>query len=220
MITIPLTIQDNFFDNPNIIKDWGLSLDYKSNPLGSWPGKRTQELYSTHSYLYRYICNKVLSLFFENVYNLEYEISLQFQLIENLKGEGWIHQDPNLFTFIIYLSNPNPKIDCGTSIWSLNSNLFSPINNLQDKENNDKQLLHHQNETLEEDAQYSIRKNFTKEISIPDKYNRLIAFSSEHFHSANFYDNKISPRLTLIGFVNNINRAQLPIVRSKQIMIF
>ncbi len=214
MVTIPLTVLDNFFDNPNSILNWGLSLEYKQDVDHKWPGKRTGNLKYVHFPFYRHVCNKVLSLFFENP--IEYNIDLKFQLIEEYQGKGWIHQDPTIFTFLIYLHKENPKIDCGTTLWNLDPNLVNPVNTKEDIHLFDSIKEHHKNKkfvTKDQSLQY---KNFKKEISIPDKFNRFIGFSSEHFHSANSFDNKTSSRLTLIGFVESLNTSKLPIVRSKQ----
>ena len=221
MTTIPITIVDNFLENPNIIRDWALTLEYKSDSDLKWPGKRTQLLHNIHPFLYNYISSKVLALFFENVYNLSFDIDLSFQLIENYTDKGWIHQDPDIFTFIIYLHESNPLIDCGTSIWSLNSNNLYPFNNYEDRNLYVKySKSHNDSKTLFSKYQEDFEKRYTKEISIPDKYNRLIAFSSEHFHSANYYDNEISSRLTLIGFVKQLGAANTPIIRSKKITMY
>ena len=216
MTTIPLTIVDNFLSNPNTVSDWALNLKYNSSPNGEWPGKRTASLDLIHPYFYKNICKKVFSLFFEKTDSLDYHVQLYFQLIDNYPGKGWIHQDPNLFTFIIYLHKSNPKIDCGTTLWKLNSNLVNPINSKKDIFIENQRLLHHKNENYSLEYQEKQYKNYTKEITIPDKYNRLIAFSSEQSHSANYFDNKLSPRLTLIGFVWDISNPNLPIIRSKQ----
>ena len=217
MNTIPTTILDNFFDNPDAVRNWALSLEYNPDSLGKWPGKRSKDLRTIHPVFSEMVCRKVLSLFFENITNLQFNINLAFQLIENYQGEGWIHQDPDIFTFIIYLHYPNPKINCGTSLWSLNSNLVSPINNVAEAENlAEKNYLHHKNKKSNKEYHNSFTNNFTNEISIPDKYNRFIAFSSELFHSANNLSPISSPRLTLIGFVSNLNTSNLPITRFKQ----
>jgi len=217
MTTIPTTILDNFFDNPNSIVNWALSLDYNSSPNGSWPGRRSQELSLIHPYFHKHVCKKVLSLFFENTDTINYKVILNFQLIENYQGKGWIHQDPDIFTFIIYLHESNPKIDCGTTLWKLNPNLISPFNSEKDISIEKLRLEHHKNKKISSEHQNFQYNNFSKEIKIPDKYNRLIAFSSENFHSANNFNNNLSPRLTLTGFVEDLSTSKLPVIRSKQV---
>ncbi len=45
MHIIPLTIVDKFFDNPDSIRKWALSLPYYTDELGRWPGARTKALH-------------------------------------------------------------------------------------------------------------------------------------------------------------------------------
>ena len=217
MITIPVTILDDFLDNPNTVRDWGLSLPFTSSPEGRWPGKRTECISQIDPYYFEYINQKILSLFFENRHN--FSCSLHFQLIEDYQGTGWIHQDKNLFTFIIYLSQEN-EINCGTSIYNLNKNTHSPIDLLNNSQISNLQNLHHLEKNLTPQQQ-KIKStyetsSFNKTLDIKDKYNRLLCFSSETFHSANNFSNNDSPRLTLIGFIRKISIENLPVTRSKQ----
>ena len=219
MTTIPVTILDDFFDNPDAVRKWALTLDYSSDSNGRWPGKRSKSLDLIHPPFYSYLCHKLLSLFFENSFSLNYEVDMAFQLIEDQPGKGWIHQDQGIFTFIIYLYKSSSQIDCGTTLWSLNSDLINPINSKQDFEISYKRLDHHLNKNSHSKSQNKHFQNYTKELSVPDKYNRLLAFSSEMFHSASNFNSDLSSRLTLVGFVKNVTNCKLPIIRSKQTLM-
>jgi len=221
MTTIPLTILDDFLDNPNTIRDWGLSLPFNPSPDNRWPGKRTECLSTIHPPLYNYINRKILSLFFENLVN--YSCSLQFQLIEDYQNTGWIHQDPDIFTYIIYLS-PENSVNCGTSLYNVKSNKFHTVNSLEeDKNMYQSKRLHYKTKSITPEIQklknQNIDLNYNKTLDIKDKYNRLLCFSSEQHHSANNFSNGVSPRLTLIGFFKEIYSSKLPILRSKQTLM-
>jgi hypothetical protein len=220
MVTIPVTILDNFLENPNSIRDWGLSLPYHSDSEHKVPGKRTNCLSQLHYPLFNYINRKVLSLFYENL--VEYECALHFQLIEEYQGEGWIHQDQNLFTFIIYLSEEN-EINCGTSLYNLKPNKFHYINSSTDYDNLLLRNHHHKikkpTTEIESIQNQDLKLNYEKNLDIKDKYNRLLCFSSEQLHKANNFSNNTSPRLTLIGFVNKISSCNPPVIRSKQTLM-
>ena len=216
MKTIPLTIVDNFFDNPDSIKKLSEKLEFFAPAAPFYPGKRTKCLSEIHPPFFNYVNKKVFRLFFEDTKDIQYRTFLHFQKIENYEGKGWIHQDDDLFTFMIYFHKPNPEINCGTSIWNLNSDLFHNINSVEEMDNSSKRKDHFKTGKVINEYQEKHQKNFTKEISIPDKYNRLIAFSAEHFHSANNLNPVENPRLALIGFVHEINRANLPILRMNQ----
>jgi hypothetical protein len=219
MKSIPLTILDNFFDNPDSIRKFSEELEFFTPDIQFFPGKRTNCLSEIHPPFFNYVNKKVFNLFFENVLDIQYVSNLYFQKIENYEGKGWIHQDPNLFTFMIYFHKPNPEINCGTSIWSLNSNLIHTINNNEEISDSDKRRDHYKTGKVPKFHQEKHHKNFTQEISIPDKYNRLIAFSAEQFHSSNNLNPLKNPRLFLIGFVERINRAHLPVLRSNQTLL-
>ena len=36
---------DNFFDDPDKIREWGLGLSKQKDPEGKWPGKRSDQLH-------------------------------------------------------------------------------------------------------------------------------------------------------------------------------
>ena len=220
MNVIPATILDGFLENPNAVRDWGLSLEFSSELNGKWPGRRTECLSTIDPSFFSYINNKVLSLFFEN--NPKFQTQLYFQLIENTLGEGWIHQDPNLFTYIIYLS-PENEIDCGTSLYELKPTLHYSLTPSFIRSNTHIPQLrndHHKTGLFPPNLQKSKNQHdttfFNKILSVKDKYNRLFAFSSENFHSANYLSNNFLPRLTLIGFVIDLSTGKTPSLRSKQ----
>ena len=217
MTTIPVTILDNFLDNPNTIRDWGLSLEFTPEPNGKWPGKRTSCLSKIHPPFFDYINQRVLSLFFED--SINYHCSLTFQLIEDYQGEGWIHQDSNTFTYIIYLS-PEDEINCGTSLYDLKPEKVHIINSPD--ENNLLSLTrqHHKTKLISPDIKniqkQNLYSNYTKILDVNDKFNRLLCFSAEKFHRANNLSNTTSPRLTLIGFIHKVATDNLPVLRSQQ----
>ena len=110
----PVTL-DNFFDNPDEIRELGLRLlksdkvitptnsdDPAKSLKGRWPGYRSQMLWKIDEDLTQRIIKKILSCYF----NLDLEqiswnfCDIQFQLIpnfdkdkNNIKNKGWIHRD-------------------------------------------------------------------------------------------------------------------------------
>tara|TARA_R110002012_G_C11449691_1_gene591596 strand:- start:56 stop:670 length:615 start_codon:yes stop_codon:yes gene_type:complete len=196
---IPTTVLDDFFKKPENIIDFSKTIKYK---IGSESPeinnnqctiKRSDCLSIIHPPLYKHINNKVLSLFFEDN-QFEVESTLRFQIIENDEDTGWIHQDPCLFTYIIYLS-PDNEINRGTSLYKLKDKKSHFINNGKDTQNN----------------------TFDKILDVKDNFNRIVCFSSEMFHASNKLNNNLSPRLILIGFVHKVqNKNIFPITRFLQ----
>ena len=220
MTTIPLTILDNFFDNPDSITKWAKTLSYYPPPPGAiYPGRRTKELNKIHPPFYDWICNKVLSLFFENT-QISIDCDLRFHLTEeDYQDTGWIHQDLSIFSFLIYLYQDN-TIDTGTSFYQLSKDKHHPYSTEKEFNITSKIPNHYNQENLsssffKEKKEYE-KNHFTPLINVKNHYNRLVCFSSEIFHSANILKSSNEPRLTLIGFVNNLGTSKLPVLRSKQ----
>lgn len=220
MVSIPTTISDNFLDNPDALKEWALSLKYSSDPDNRWPGLRSKGLDILHPPFFDYLNKKILSLFFETT--PKYVASLNFQLIEDYEGSGWIHQDPALITYILYLFKEN-ETNCGTSLYNLKPNKIHYINSPKQYENTYLRHTHHQTKQISSSVQkikdQDIEDNFDKILDVKDKYNRLMCFSSEHFHSANSFSNGTKFRLTLTGFIHNVDSSHLPIIRSKKVTL-
>lgn len=227
MNNIPVIILDNFLDNPKGVRDFALNLSYNPAPQGTFPGKRSDFLDQVNYPLFNFLSKKILSLFTplrkgpEDL-NIQYRCAMNFQLIES-EGSGWVHQDPNTFTSILYLNEEEDSINCGTSFYNLKSSKAFPFLSKQEYNLSEKRLNHYQTGKISKELE--IQKNkfneetYDKILDIPNKFNRLVAFSSEMFHSANFYSNfSKTPRLTLVCFFDFIHSDFLmPIQRSKMV---
>lgn len=224
MNSIPITVVDNFFTNPDDIRTWGLSQKFTSDKDGFYPGSRTKNLEEIFPPLHHFINRKITSLFFEKNHHTEIKSDTSFQLIENTPGKGWVHQDSNLYTYIIYLSKEDTNVDCGTSFYNLNQHHLHPYHSKDDIDILNLRFEHHKSkkiskEDLEKKENYESQK-YTKTINVKDKYNRLIIFPASYFHRANNLSPQNFSRLTLIGFVENIDKSNLPIIRSQQFPMF
>ena len=123
-MTFPITIVDNFFEDPDAIVKEAKTLKYFNPQTGNWPGTRTKNLHLELPKLHMYFTQKLNSIFFEE--NPDYwNTTCHFQAIDPLhedqyhkKNRGWIHTDDNTwFGGIVYL-NKDPEPDTGTSIYS------------------------------------------------------------------------------------------------------
>jgi hypothetical protein len=223
-MSLPVTIVDNFFDNPNYVEKYGLSLEYFIPEGFIFPGKRSECLSVLDPILHSYINYKILSLFYNNLDTLSYSCNLRFQLIENNNYTGFIHQDTSLYTFIIYLT-PETEINCGTSFYkpTINSlgigntssliSKYSKIKHNVIKNNNITQQEQNEKKQIEDES-------YTKTLDVKDIYNRLLIFPSHLHHSANSLFSKLTPhRLTLVGFVYGLNTSNTPLYRSNTFII-
>ena len=60
----PTIVVDNFFENPDFIRKFALSLSYEKDPEGKWPGERSKKLYSIDQSLQDFMANKLFSIYF------------------------------------------------------------------------------------------------------------------------------------------------------------
>lgn len=219
---IPTLVFDNFFDNPNWIRNYALSLEYHKDMYGRWPGERTKSLCEINKDLFNYIMYKFFAIFYPRIepgkyddtiiqsLNYSHDSTMYFQKIncKDYGKSGWIHRDDCLITGIIYL-NDEYNSNSGTSIYDL-KNGWRSIN--RDKKND-----YYSGKLDEQTAEkYRLENNsqFEEIINLKNKFNRLTAFDSNLYHGANdFYSNN-DDRLTLIFFVNKFFTQHTPIHRS------
>lgn len=209
--TFPVTCVDNFYKEPDKIREWALSLNYTPSETGNWPGVRSKPLHLIDQKFYQEFAKKFVSIFYDiNLYDIEYDISTAFQLIDPLdqnpnssKNTGWIHQDPSIFAAIIYLS-PNINMSCGTSIFQPKNALAEQIVGKGAAVKNKFFLGDHVDEEEYDNAITETKNNFEESIRFNNVYNRLIAFDSTQWHAANNFYSEKQPRLTQLVFVDKL----------------
>lgn len=217
MYTFPATIVDNFFNNPDDVRDYALSLPFNSDPEGRWPGERVS-LSETNITFFDFVCRKMLSLFTDDDYP-KYYASAYFQKIKTNEyiDEGWIHTDfPHVLTGIIYLT-PNSKESNGTSLYKLNNKNIC-WNNEVTEDIKRKGYLNEGDVNAFKDARDYEYSQFTKTLDIPSFYNRLVLFDSSLYHKANNFHIDDQDRLTVIVFFKNVNfnSGLLPITKMQR----
>lgn len=204
MIHFPAICVDNFYSDPDRIREWALSLDYRPAPNGNWPGKRSEKLHLVDPKFFQDFCSKIFSLYFdmENT-NIDWVVHTQFQLIEpydqdpnSKKNTGWIHYDDDtIFGGLIYL-NPDIDTNCGTSVFRQDRESISNADFKEAKQTfyMSKRYVNYENVLSEHN------NNFTETIVFKNLYNRFISFDGETAHKANSFFTEI-PRLTQVFFV-------------------
>jgi hypothetical protein len=212
----PVTILDNFFDNPNDVREFALKQKYEPDIESEWPGVRTSEIYELNKDLWTQFTRRTFSLFYNfDKEDVQWSVKSSFQKISARYSGGWVHTDrPEILTGIVYL-NPNTKADAGTSIFYRKKEYpFSSIINL------DKKKAFYRNEMSHEDVEkYRLENNnqFEEVIRISNSYNRLVLFDSHLLHSANGYfgENDQEDRLALVFFVVKLSSESYPVARTK-----
>ena len=211
MKKFPVTIVDNFYENPELVRDFALSQTfYPSN--GRYPGSRTDLISDLNQNFFNTFCHKVLSLFYDfNTTQLEWNVETTFQKIgkmsENKKSkfnEGWVHYDPHIFSGIIYLSDD-----------SVGTNIYEPIDpNDTHYPQNEKDIFYSGGNITEEEYSKGIIENnskFKESIRIDGKFNRLVIFEGGVWHGVpSFYCEK-GERLTQVFFFHKMNALHTPV---------
>lgn len=217
----PTTCVDNFFNAPDEVRNFALSLEYEYPKNGSFPGKRTKLLSEIYPNYFHLFCEKLFSLFF----NLEpnkfaWNVSTYFQVIEPNEYRnncGWIHlDDVGIFAGIIYLT-PNISLDCGTSIFKPKKLGNKSINH-EEKHGmflsyNKNKIDYYQSKIDENNEQFEETVNFK------NVYNRLISYDASQYHAVNNLCDENVERLTQVFFVHNVFSNYFPIPSSKKIQL-
>jgi hypothetical protein len=218
----PAICIDNFYNNPDEVRDFALKQKFEKSPEGNFPGKRTKQLHLINKKLFDIFCNKFFSIFYDfNKNKINWTVSTSFQLIKPFdkdpkspKNQGWIHLDHqrNIGAGIIYLT-PDAHLDSGTSIFRLIKNKENDLVNEPIKQNfflnkkvtnYNKKIMQHNN-------------CFEETIKFNNCYNRLIAFDSECHHKANNFFTNTKPRLTQVFFITEMKGdSEPPIIRNNK----
>ena len=67
-MTYPVTIVDNFFEDPDGIVEMAESMKYYTPTTGNWPGTRTKNLHVEDKRFFNYFGQKLHLLFYETIY--------------------------------------------------------------------------------------------------------------------------------------------------------
>lgn len=224
MNSFPISIVDGFFSNPDAIRQYALSLDYKPDPDNRWPGMRSGLIHVINPGLFISLTSKFFSIYYDlNRDDIQWSVRSFFQLVDSGNMSGWIHTDssPSLGNTasivggIIYLS-PEAPLGSGTSIYRLKKEYQTAS-----YENEPFKRQHYKGEMCPEQAsKHRVDHNsqFEETVRVGNVYNRLISFDATQFHGAQdfFGDNKDS-RLTLVFFIDKITTARTPVRRMSEV---
>lgn len=219
MRKFPITIIDDFYENPEIVREFALSQKFYPS-TGQYPGSRTDLLSNINQNFFNSFCKKVTSLFYDlDNTKLQWNVETTFQKIGRLSkekeskfNEGWIHYDPHVFSGIIYLSEN-----------SVGTNIYDPIDpNDVDYEQYQRDIFYSGNKISEEEYANGIIENnskFKESIRIDGKFNRLVLFEGGVWHGVPSFYCQGQERLTQVFFFHKLNPidnpTNYPIIRSK-----
>jgi hypothetical protein len=204
-----LLVIDNFLDDPYMVRNYALSIDYFSNNIkdSTFPGKRSSVIAEINTQYNLYIFNKITKLIY-NISESSYSIDMKsyFQIVNSKYSRGWVHSDEDQIAGVLYL-NPTAPINSGTGFYSL-------------KQTNSKEELEFDtaikkqfvmgNISYEEAKKSLDRHNLQYQLDdyVSNKYNRLVLYPGNWLHCAGEYfgdDDDKNARLTQVFFINCIN---------------
>ena len=217
-MTYPVTIVDDFFDDPDEIVKLAEELKWYPPETGNWPGLRTKQLHLENDRLFTYFGEKIHHLFHDSI-PAYWELQAHFQKIEpfaddqwDKRNQGWVHQDIDTwFGGIVYLSK-NPCPNSGTSV-------FTPkhgFSHQRPEEIAQKEKLYKKGVVdIDEynEAWDSMREQYTETVTVENIYNRFVLFSGKTHHGVKTFGTK--PRLTLNFFGMNMTGHLPPLLRTR-----
>ena len=208
----PILSITNFFKEPDKIRNWALSLDYKPAENGEWPGIRSKALHELDEDL----ANSFFSKFLSTYYNfhlgddVKFNVQAHFQKLVPHEfqrcNQGWTHMDSNtVLAGLVYLT-PEPDSNSGTSLFKLKDGKDTLVdssiktefylNKTTDLESYASQLEEYNN-------------RFEETHRFQNNFNTLISYPGDYYHRANNFGD--GERLTLVFFIEQISAPYVPL---------
>jgi len=219
----PITVVENFYENPDEIRKFALSQEYKhcfeikDYPF-TFPGSRTEDLSIIHPELFQKVCHKLTSLFHNFEHDvLRWQISTCFQSVTKDFERGVIHHDENtVFAGVLYL-NPKSSKNSGTTLYKEGKS-FDPSKYEAALKANDDRFKKNQ------PVDTTYHQMFEEIVNVQNIYNSLIVYEGHHHHSANefFGDTLENSRLAQVFFCHRVDATKesaFPLLRAKEIII-
>jgi hypothetical protein len=220
----PVTVVENFYEDPDAVRTFALSQKYqfRSQLKGVgyvFPGCRTKDLSIINKPMFERVCKKIISLFHNAEHDyMQWAITTSFQSVSAEFGRGVIHADQNtVFAAVLYLT-PNAPLNAGTSIFKPNHHFDEEKYQWSLKEN-DKRF--DEGKIIMDTSYHAM---FDEIVRINNVYNTLILYEGRHFHAANDFFGKTlkDSRLAQVFFVSKIDAQKysaFPVWRSQQVKV-
>jgi hypothetical protein len=220
----PVTVIENFYEEPDAIRKFALAQEYtfcheRQNLEYVYPGGRTKDLFDLDANLHEQICKKLVSIFHNSEYDyMRWAISTNFQSVTEEYKDGVIHTDTNtIFAAVLYLT-PDAPLNSGTSLFKPNKSFDEEA---YEKALKDNDVRFKSGEIVMDTSYHSM---FDEIVRVNNVYNTLILYEGRHYHAANqFFGNTIADsRLAQVFFINKIDaqkQSVFPLSRTKAIKV-
>lgn len=217
MRNFPVVVIDNFFKEPDKIRNFALHQEFKRDETSNFPGGRTDCLSVIEPNLHNEFLKKFFSIYYDFTYEkINWFVEAKFQQTSNKIESGWVHVDSEIdfsckVAGIVYL-NPNAPLNSGTSIYKPKNNVLIPVLNPYAKASH---YFSNGNSDELKNIKEQEKNQFDETINVSNIYNRLIAFDAQEYHAAQEYfgqDNE--SRLILVFFVTKLHAHLTPLERA------
>ena len=220
----PVTIVENFYENPDAIRKFALAQEYKfcheiTDISYVFPGSRTEDLRFLDSALYEKICKKLISIFHNSEHDyMRWVISTSFQSVTEEYQQGVIHTDQStVFAAVLYLT-PNAPLNAGTSLFKKN-HTFNQEQYTLALEQNDEKF-----KSGQKIMSTDYHSMFDEAVRVNNVYNTLILYEGDTFHAASqFFGTALeNARLAQVFFIKRIDAQKensFPLKRAKAIKV-
>ena len=220
----PVTVIENFYENPDAIRKFALAQKFTyckdvPNIEYVYPGGRTQDLSLLDKAMFDKICTKLVSVFHNAEHDvMRWLITTSFQSVSEEFSQGVIHTDHNtVFAGVLYLT-PDAPLSGGTSLFR-KSKTFDEAKYQQALDDND---VRFKDGEIAMDTSY--HSMFDEIVRVNNVYNTLIIYEGRHFHAANrfFGETLKDSRLAQVFFINKIDaqkQSVFPISRVNAIKV-
>ena len=222
MKNFPISIYDDFYDDPEEIRKVALEMEFSSQ-RGVNPHLRTNCLSTVNPELHYKCVHKFLSIYGDfDIPDVQWHCQCFFQKswrfssdIDDPINQGWIHSDDGVYLAgIAYLSHNTP-LDTGTSFYRKKDSNKSEPKNMEydffqvlgtDEENLDQPRSNIESISRFRNLISDHNDSFTHIAESKNVYNRMIAYDSSIFHAQSNYwmPNDDDYRLIQLFFVDQL----------------
>lgn len=219
-MSFPVTIVDDFYENPDDVIKFAQSLPY-DNPFNGksiWIGRQTASLHEVDPVFFENFCQKLFSIFFDfsKERSIQWQIDTRFSKIDRIHddfcNQAWIHRDEGeLLAGVIYLNNSLTQSG-GTSIYQKKYDIELDYDLQKEFYRDPDNVISDCEKMVKYKEQLTTHLNsFEESISIKNVFNRMICYDARNFHNIKSVNvDNCDYRLTQVFFVRKLAGVNYP----------
>ena len=191
-----MSIIDNFFQNPDKVRDIALSLKYEST--SDYPGYRSRQIHEINKDLWDYMSYRLMELPEAKQSGVNV-MKMQFSYVPKIFGNGWVHSDSDATVAGAVYLTPDAPEDGGTGLYTRRPDIH--IDTTKKNKIMREFFLNPNEEGMKVNKSFNSNYNLTQRID--NVYNRLAMWNAKQFHAEqNFFGTTLdNTRLVLLYFM-------------------